>query len=128
MVFQAYLNLESSGQELEKIIVGEIQKAFETYTQIMRRDGQQMLNAVNRIDQQILQLPPDKEWIEFVRRDPNMVDPSVPVRTFDGVEYPGIHHPSTIEVRSGQLERRSKYLKSYTAGWYVLSPTHLHEL
>lgn len=25
------------------------------------------------------------------------------------------------------LERKSKYLKSYTAGWYVLSPTHLHE-
>jgi hypothetical protein len=25
------------------------------------------------------------------------------------------------------LERKSKYLKSYTPGWYVLSPTHLHE-
>lgn len=124
---RAYLNLENSGLELEKIIVREIQKAFETYTQIMRRDGQQMLNAVNRIDQQILQLPPDKEWNEFVRRDPSMVDPNLPVRTFESVEYPGIQHPSTIEVRSGQLERRSKYLKSYTAGWYVLSPTHLHE-
>lgn len=25
------------------------------------------------------------------------------------------------------LERKSKYLKSYSPGWYVLSPTHLHE-
>ena len=122
------MNLEGSGRELEVVIVAEVQKAFATYTQIIRRESQQCLIAAEKINQSILQLPQDKEWTDFVRRDPNLVDPEIPVRTFEDIEYPGFNHPAAAEVRSGQLERRTKYLKSYTAGWYVLSATHLHEL
>ena len=72
-------------------------------------------------------MPKDQEWLQFVVNDPHFVDPNVPIRRIEDMEYPGKHHPAATEVRSGMLERKSKYLKSYTPGWYVLSPTHLHE-
>jgi hypothetical protein len=39
------------------------------------------------------------------------------MRRLEDIEYPGKHHPATTEVRAGMLERKSKYLKSYTPGW-----------
>lgn len=36
---QAYLNLENSGRELESIVVGEIQKAYNAYAGILKREA-----------------------------------------------------------------------------------------
>lgn len=72
-------------------------------------------------------MPKDSEWMAFVQKDPHFVDPNMPIRRVEDIEYPGKHHPAAAEVRAGMLERKSKYLKSYTPGWYVLSSTHLHE-
>lgn len=72
-------------------------------------------------------MPKDAEWLAFVQNDAHFVDPSIPLRRIEDIEYPGKNHPAAAEVRAGMLERKSKYLKSYTPGWYVLSPTHLHE-
>lgn len=124
---KAYLNLEASGRELERIVVGEIQKALSTHAQIIKREGQQLVGAADGIEVINTQLPQDREWADFVMRDPNMVEPTVPLRNFEDIDYPGLHHTSTAVVREGELERRSKYLKSFTSGWYVLSSTHLHE-
>ncbi|RVD84508.1 uncharacterized protein DFL_006257 [Arthrobotrys flagrans] len=124
---RAYLNLESSGRELESIVVSEIQKAFDSYMKIIRMEGADLTDTAERLQTRTINLPPDHEWSCFVERDPDFVDPRIPVRNFDGVEYPGWNHPAAVEVRAGLLERKSKYLKSYTPGWYVLSPSHLHE-
>ncbi len=62
-------------------------------------------------------MPRDYEWTEFVEHDPNFVNPNIPLRSIEDIEYPGKHHPTAAEVRVGMLERKSKYLKSYTAGW-----------
>ncbi|KAK6505243.1 hypothetical protein TWF481_007158 [Arthrobotrys musiformis] len=124
---RAYLNLESSGRELESIVVSEIQKAFDSYMKIIRMEGADLTDTAERLQTRTINLPPDHEWSCFVERDPDFVDPRIPVRGFDTVEYPGWNHPAAVEVRAGLLERKSKYLKSYTPGWYVLSPSHLHE-
>lgn len=108
--------------------MGEIQKAFSTYAQIIKRDGQRLVTAADRINATNTQLPQDREWEDFVRRDPNIVEPTIPLRKIEDIDYPGLHDPSTAVIREGELERRSKYLKSFTSGWYVLSATHLHEL
>ncbi|KAI5286563.1 hypothetical protein KEM55_000265, partial [Ascosphaera atra] len=123
----AYLNLESSGRDLESIVVGEIQKAYNAYANILERDAELSLEAANRLKNGPVSLPKDHEWNAFVANNDNLVDPSQPVRDVANIMYPGRDHPATMEVRSGPLERKSKYLKSYTPGWYVLSPTHLHE-
>jgi hypothetical protein len=59
----------------------------------------------------------DHEWDVFVTKNDHMVDPRVPVRSFRHITYPGKDHPAAAEVRSGMLERKSKYLKNYTPGW-----------
>ncbi|KAF2707433.1 hypothetical protein K504DRAFT_411658 [Pleomassaria siparia CBS 279.74] len=124
---RAYLNLENSGRELESIVVGEIQKAYNALATILKRDADELYSTVDQLRNGPIAMPRDLEWNKFVNNDPHFVNPSLPLRRLEEIEYPGKHHPAATEVRAGMLERKSKYLKSYTPGWYVLSPTHLHE-
>ncbi|KAH8891670.1 hypothetical protein GQ53DRAFT_746670 [Thozetella sp. PMI_491] len=124
---QAYLNLENSGRELESIVVGEIQKSYNAYAGILKRESDAVRNTVDELRSGPISMPKDIEWNDFVHRDDQFVDPEIPPRSAQYIEYPGRDHPLCQEIRAGLLERKSKYLKSYTAGWYVLSPTHLHE-
>ncbi|KAM0285493.1 hypothetical protein ACHAQH_001443 [Verticillium albo-atrum] len=124
---QAYLNLEASGRELESIVVGEIQKAYNAYAGILKRESDAAYTAIDELRIGPVAMPKDREWTHFVQKDDHFVDPEIPVRSADQIHYPGQDHLHCQEIRAGLLERKSKYLKSYTAGWYVLSPTHLHE-
>lgn len=124
---RAYLNIENSGRELEAIVIGEIQKAYNALAGILKRDADEMYSTIERLQNGPIRMPRDLEWNHFVLHDPHFVNPNLPIRRLEDIEYPGKHHPATCEVRAGMLERKSKYLKSYTPGWYVLSPTHLHE-
>ncbi|KAH7349578.1 hypothetical protein B0T11DRAFT_201461, partial [Plectosphaerella cucumerina] len=124
---QAYLNLEASGRELESIVVGEIQKAYNAYAGILKRESDAAYTAIDELRIGPISMPKDREWTHFVQKDDHFVDPDIPVRSAEQIHYPGQDHLSAQEIRAGLLERKSKYLKSYTAGWYVLSSTHLHE-
>ncbi|KAF2500580.1 hypothetical protein BU16DRAFT_523357 [Lophium mytilinum] len=124
---RAYLNLENSGRELESIVVGEIQKSYNALAAILKRDADEEYAAVDKLRNGPIAMPKDFEWNHYVENDPHFVNPRIPLRRLEDIQYPGKNHPATTEVRAGMLERKSKYLKSYTPGWYVLSPTHLHE-
>ncbi|KAK7428691.1 phosphatidylinositol 4,5-bisphosphate-binding protein [Neonectria magnoliae] len=124
---QAYLNLENSGRELESIVVGEIQKAYNAYAGILKREADNAYNVIGDLREGPISMPKDQEWIHFVTHDNQFVDPTIPLRSANQIHYPGQDHEASQEIRAGLLERKSKYLKSYTAGWYVLSATHLHE-
>ncbi|EXJ88531.1 hypothetical protein A1O1_05461 [Capronia coronata CBS 617.96] len=124
---RAYLNLEASGRELESIVVGEIQKAYNVVAGIMRREADSSYDTAEKLKEGPLAMSKDHEWNEFTTNNSQMVDPRQPVRQVAHIVYPGKDHPAAVDVRSGMLERKSKYLKNYTPGWYVLSPTHLHE-
>ncbi|KAB8664850.1 hypothetical protein FH972_026273 [Carpinus fangiana] len=124
---RAYLNLEGSGRELESIVIGEIQKAYNAYASILKREADANTSAVEELRSGPIAMPKDHEWTSFVESDSHFVSPSLPIRRAEQMEYPGKFDPAAAEIRAGNLERKSKYLKSYTAGWYVLSPTHLHE-
>ncbi|PGH15106.1 hypothetical protein AJ79_02632 [Helicocarpus griseus UAMH5409] len=123
----AYLNLEFSGRELERIVVAEIQKSYNLYANILKHNADISYETAGQLTEGPVSLPPDHEWNAFVTQNDSMVDPQLPVRDIQYITYPGKDHPAAAEVRAGMLERKSKYLKSYTPGWYVLSPTHLHE-
>ncbi|KAI9879234.1 MAG: hypothetical protein M1830_009165 [Pleopsidium flavum] len=125
--FIAFLNLESSGRELESIVIGEIQKAYNAYAGILKREADEAYDAVERLRSGPIAIAKDHEWKSFVYENEHFVDPRVSVRKAENINYPGKDDPAAAEVRAGMLERKSKYLKSYTPGWYVLSPTHLHE-
>ncbi|OQD90694.1 hypothetical protein PENANT_c001G11463 [Penicillium antarcticum] len=124
---RAFLNLENSGRELESIVVSEIQKAYNAYASILRREANEALDTVEKLQAGPISMPQDHEWNSFVADTDELVDPRIPLRNVENITYPGKDHPAAAEIRAGMLERKSKYLKSYTPGWYVLSPTHLHE-
>lgn len=116
---QAYLNLEASGRELESIVVGEIQKSYNAYAGILKRESDAAYNAIDELRVGPIAMPKDHEWTSFVQKDQQFVDPEIPVRMPEHIHYPGRDHYACQEIRAGLLERKSKYLKSYTAGWYV---------
>lgn len=124
---RAFLNLENSGRELESIVVSEIQKAYNAYASILKREADEAYDTVEKLRVGPISMPQDHEWNAFVANTDELVDPRIPLRNVEGITYSGKDHPAAAEVRAGMLERKSKYLKSYTPGWYVLSPTHLHE-
>lgn len=117
---KAYLNLENSGRELESIVVGEIQKAYNALASILKREADEHYTTIDKLRSGPISMPRDHEWSRFVKSDPHFVNPDIPLRRLEEIEYPGKHHPATTEVRAGMLERKSKYLKSYTPGWYVI--------
>lgn len=111
------MNLESSGRELESIVVGEIQKAYNAYAGILGREADEAYEAVEKLRSGPIAMHRDHEWDVFVDKNEHFVDPKLPVRRVENITYPGIHDPAASEVKSGMLERKSKYLKSYTPGW-----------
>ena len=117
---KAFLNLESSGRELESIVVGEIQKAYNAYANILKREADEAYEAVENLRTGPIVMAEDHEWSSFVTASENFVDPALPIRRPGLIHFPGQDAPAAAEVRSGMLERKSKYLKSYTPGWYVL--------
>ncbi|KAI8300758.1 Phosphatidylinositol 4,5-bisphosphate-binding protein SLM1 [Colletotrichum sp. SAR11_59] len=114
---QAYLNLENSGRELESIVVGEIQKAYNAYAGILKRESDAASSAIDELRIGPITMPKDHEWTYFVQKDDQFVDPNIPIRSAEHIHYPGRDHVACQEIRAGLLERKSKYLKSYTAGW-----------
>ena len=62
-------------------------------------------------------MPKDHEWNEFVQNDEHFIDPRLPVRLPQSIHYPGRDNYLAQAIREGLMERKSKYLKSYTAGW-----------
>lgn len=115
--YKAYLNLENSGRELESIIVGEIQKSYNAYAGILKREADAAYTAIEELRVGPIAMPKDHEWAAFVQKDDQFVDPDIQIRSADLIHYPGRDHYACQEIRAGLLERKSKYLRSYTAGW-----------
>lgn len=111
------MNLETSGRELEAIVVGEIQKSYNAYAGILKREADLAYNTTDELRTGPIAMPKDHEWNTFIQNDEHFVDPNIPVRQAQNIQYPGRDNELAQEVRAGLLERKSKYLKSYTAGW-----------
>lgn len=90
----------------------------------MKREAENALGLVGELRDGPIAMPKDQEWIHFVTHEDQVVDPSVPLRSPEQIHFPGQDHLAAQEIRAGLLERKSKYLKSYTAGWCVLNDTH----
>jgi hypothetical protein len=98
-------------------VVGEIQKSYNAYAGILKREADAAYTAIDELRLGPISMPKDREWAAFVQKDNQFVDPNIAIRSADLISYPGRDHYAAQEVRAGLLERKSKYLKSYTAGW-----------
>lgn len=98
-------------------MVGEIQKAYNALASILKREADESYEVVEKLRDGPTAMSKDHEWESFITGNTYLVDPKIPVRQFKHITYPGKDHPAATEIRSGMLERKSKYLKSYTPGW-----------
>lgn len=97
--------------------MGEIQKAYKAYAAILKKEADEAYDAVEKLRVGPLALSKDHEWNAFVDKNEHFVDPRIPVRRLHNITYPGKDEAAAMEVKAGMLERKSKYLKSYTPGW-----------
>jgi hypothetical protein len=116
---QAHRNIESSGRALEGLVVKIIRDAFTTYHEMLAAEASATTDFAAAINRTGVALPIDKEWDSFVADAKDIVPPTIPMRTFKDIEYPGANQVTLI--RSGRLERKSKYLKSYSSAFYILT-------
>ena len=111
------MNLEGSGRELEAIVVVEIQKAFNAFATILKAEAAYSSETAEALRTGPISMPKDLEWSEFIESDSHFVSQDMPLRQAKQLEYPGKLHAAAAEIRCGMLERKSKYLKSYSPGW-----------
>lgn len=127
-VHEAFDNLESSGAELENVVVMEIQNSLTIYARLLGEESQLVFDILlSKLDIGFFSKDPQFEWSNFITNDPNFIAPNLPMRRLKEISYKYQYDALSYEIRSGVLERRSKFLKSYSKGYYVLTPTYLHE-
>ncbi|KAF6012607.1 hypothetical protein HII12_002128 [Brettanomyces bruxellensis] len=126
---EAFINIQTSGKELEKVVYIEIQTALTVYAKLMGQQAQNIFDRlISKLDTGILAKNPGFEWDSFIAKDTaNFIDLNTPMRHLSDMRYKYQIDPITLPIRSGYLERKSKYLKSYARGWYVLTSCFIHE-
>lgn len=126
---EAFVNIQTSGKELEKVVYIEVQTALTVYAKLMGQQAQNVFDGlISKLDSGILAKDPSFEWNAYIAKDTtNFIDLNTPMRHLSDMRYKYQTDPMTLPVRSGFLERKSKYLKSYARGWYVLTPCFIHE-
>lgn len=144
----AYSNLQTAGGKLESIIVLEIQNYLSMFLNLLNTEHSTIPEfLLPNLNNGFLSKEPEFEWDSFISRNlpsPSIsvsalgnnsssvkngtfIDLSFPSRKVSELVIPDGDSPLTMPIRQGTLERRSKFLKSYSSGWYVLTCNYLHE-
>lgn len=126
---EAFINIQTSAKELEKVVYIELQTALTVYAKLLGQQAQNVFDGlISKLDSTILTKEPSLEWDAFIDRDQsNFIELDLPMRKISDIRYKFQHEALTYEIRSGWLERKSKFLKSYQRAWYVLTSCFLHE-
>lgn len=125
-LIEAHVNILSSGQELENVIVSEIQLALKEFGTIAGLEAEPLQELSTHILGGFPTQGPLKEWDHFLANESTFL-PANSEQISSQDAYAGQDSNLANAIRSGYLERRSKYLKSYSKAWYVLTPCFLHE-
>ncbi|GAV27367.1 hypothetical protein PMKS-000832 [Pichia membranifaciens] len=126
---EAFINIQTSAKELEKVVYIELQTALTVYAKLLGQQAQNVFDGlISKLDSTLLTKEPTLEWDSFIDRDhSNFIELDLPMRRVSDIRYKYQHEALTYEIRSGWLERKSKFLKSYQRAWYVLTSSFLHE-
>lgn len=74
-------------------------------------------------------LPLDFEWNGFIKRNSDvLIDPSAPARSVDQIQFANQAHKSAGALVEGTLQRKGRFIRSYSTAYYVVTPSkYLHE-
>ncbi|EGW30437.1 uncharacterized protein SPAPADRAFT_73167 [Spathaspora passalidarum NRRL Y-27907] len=145
----AYSNLQNAGGKLESIVVMEIQNYVSMFLNLISTESSTLSTfLVPNINNGFLSKESTFEWDAFISRNlpstnlgvsavsnntstniknGTFIDISIPRRRMADLSIPDFDSNLNIAVRSGFLERRSKYLKNYSTAWFVLTCNYIHE-
>ncbi|KAI9681851.1 MAG: hypothetical protein M1829_000596 [Trizodia sp. TS-e1964] len=126
---QDLLAVQSAFQAFEAHIVETLQSALASFTQHVAGQAQHTKAMYEDILGTAQRIPGDFEWRGFVKRNPSaLLDPHAHPRNINTITFPNQNHKSTQPLIEGTLERKGKVMKSYSSGYYVVTPSKfLHE-
>ncbi|KOG99590.1 Ask10p [Saccharomyces eubayanus] len=131
---EAFINLQTSGLQLEKIIYTKIQQSLLRYSALIDSEARLMIkNMCQELQHGIISKPPAFEWDNFVTQHPSCLlnwksnDPIPPPRKLSDVVYPHMKSPLAKCIRAGYFLKKSEVLPTYHQGYFVLTSNYIHE-
>ncbi|CCF60513.1 hypothetical protein KAFR_0K01590 [Kazachstania africana CBS 2517] len=131
---EAFVNLQTSGLKLEKIVYSKIQNCLQRYSALIDSEARLMIkNVCQELQHGILSKPPAMEWDNFVSHHPLCLinwksnDPMPNPRKISDIVYPNMKSPIAKCIRAGYFIKKSNFAKEYNKGYFVLTPNFLHE-
>lgn len=138
-LYEAFRNLQTSAAKLELIVVTEVQSHVRLFLELVELEKLLFGSFLQpTLTQGFLAKEPEFEWDSFVARNlphqlqlghslGRFIDLLFPARRLLDLAIPNYDSLVNVPVREGPLERRSKFLKLYSAGWFVLTCLYIHE-
>ncbi|SMN17977.1 similar to Saccharomyces cerevisiae YGR097W ASK10 Component of RNA polymerase II holoenzyme, phosphorylated in response to oxidative stress [Maudiozyma saulgeensis] len=131
---EAYINLQTTGLKLEKIIYAKIQHSLQRYSSLIDAEARLMIkNLCQELQHGMLSKPPALEWDHFVSHHPLCLmdlksnDPLPRPRKLSDIVYPNMKASMSKCIRAGYFEKKSNFTKGFKKGYFVLTPNYLHE-
>jgi len=121
--------VQNSFAQFEAHIVQTFQNGFQQFHQVVTTQADQVRNMYGDMMTVTQKIPPDYEWNGFVNRNSEvLIDPNAPKRSVENIGFPNQDHRATQPLIAGSLEKKGKMFKSYSAAYYVVTPSkYLHE-
>lgn len=134
-LMEAFINMQSNGLDLERIVYTRIQSALETYSALIDSEARMILkNLCQELQTGILSKPANVEWDQFVSHHTNCMlnwmsnDPRPTPRELSDIVYPNMKAPTSKCIRKGYMYyKNSKDGKKYRKGYFILTSHYLHE-
>lgn len=117
---------EKSLETLESHLVQVLQQATHLFDQILSGYLGLSQESYHGIAETFGSIPPESEWANFYNRNLNQLVPyDKPKRQMSNITFQNDSHPATKPIIEGILLRKEgKLLKSWSSGYYVLTPSH----
>ncbi|KAI9757444.1 MAG: hypothetical protein M4579_003460 [Chaenotheca gracillima] len=126
---QDLLAVQGSFQQFEAHLIRTIQEVMGTFLQVVGGQAERTRALYGDMTGTAQRIPLDFEWKGFIYRNNEvLIDPNASPRSMDNINFPNQNHKATQPTIEGTLERKSRLTKSYSTGYYVVTPSkYLHE-
>ncbi|KAI5480244.1 PH domain containing protein, partial [Pseudohyphozyma bogoriensis] len=118
---------QEKSEKLEKDVWQKVNDAWSVWqvgnsTMLLENQQRSMFLSAN-----VDSVHPDAEWTHFQKLN-YLIPRDLPATPLDDIEHVHKGDPQTIAIRSGVLERQKRFLKTWNAAHFILTPAgNLHE-
>lgn len=121
----AVISVEKNMETLEKHIVQVIQQAISLLESNIHSYSALKVESYDAINQTFAAIPPGHEWDQFLNSPSSpLIAYNTPKRNIDNIYFNNSDASPTKAIYEGIMQRKEgKLLKSYTSGYYVLTPS-----